>query len=158
MTPEPLTPSPRGPLERALPKPRLALLLAAACLAAAPAFAQNKAVKCGRHYQDRPCAGGDGRLVGTTQAQKAVAVRHEVDPLCERRGASAAKVISARQEGATEDQQLAGTTSMAEKRLISAVYRAEGDAAAQRSAIEQSCMAERLQLARGGLPGASAAK
>ncbi|MED5620733.1 hypothetical protein [Ideonella sp. BN130291] len=136
----------------------LAATLLLAGLATGPAAAESKAVKCGRVYQDRPCAGQEGRLVARTQEQKAVATRRTVDAACQRRGADAQKIISQRQEGSTEDDQLAGTRSVAEKRLISEVYRQEGDAAQQRSAVEQNCMAERLRLAKGQRPTTTASK
>jgi len=118
--------------------------------AAPAAAAEGAAVKCGRVYQDRPCAGRAGRLVAPTQAQKAVAVRHPVDAACQRRGAQAQTVIDARAEGQTEEQQLAAAThSAAQKRLIAEVFRQAGSAAEQRAAVEQGCMAERQRLSRG---------
>lgn len=121
----------------------------AAALCCLPAAAQNKAVKCGGKYQDRPCAGMDGRLVGQAKSQKAVAERHVVDPACQRRGTEALPFITARQEGATEDQQLASTTSPSSKHLISEIYRHQGDAAAQRAAVEASCMKDRKRAMAG---------
>ena len=124
-------------------------LLFAMAAGALPALAQNKVVKCGGRYQDRPCAGQEGRLVGSTRAQKAVATRHVVDPACQRRGQRAQAIIAARAEGQTEDEQLAATNSVADKRLINEVYRLPGDAAAQRSAVETQCMQDRQRVARG---------
>lgn len=123
--------------------------LVMAATAAIPAGAQTKAVKCGRIYQDRPCADGQGRMVGATQAQKAVGTRHEVDPLCQRRGADAQKIIQARVEGTTEDQALAATVSPAGQRLIREVYQFHGEPAEQRAGVENACMAERRRLAKG---------
>jgi hypothetical protein len=130
----------------------LVATLALGLLSAGPAAAESKAIKCGRVYQDRPCAGHEGRLIASTQAQKAVATRHTVDAACQRRGAQAQAIISQRDQGSSEDDQLAGTRSVSEKRLISEVYTYHGDAAQQRSAVEQTCMAERVRLARGARP------
>jgi hypothetical protein len=127
----------------------LAATLAFGLLGAGPAAAESKAIKCGRVYQDRPCPGHEGRLIATTQAQKAVATRHTVDAACQRRGAQAQTIISQREEGSSEDDLLAGTRSVSEKRLISEVYSYQGDAAQQRAAVEKTCMSERVRMAKG---------
>ena len=136
-------------------KPAVALLfaLAAAAHAAPPPVAPappatNRAVKCGRVYQDRPCADGQGRMIGNTAAQKAMASRAPVDAACAKRGTDAAAVIDGRASGRSQDEALAGTVSQAQKRLIAQVYAASGNAAEQRTAIEQQCMADRQRLAR----------
>lgn len=136
------------PMRSLLRLPSLAALLGGLLLFG-PAHAGGTAVKCGRVYQDRPCAGFDGKLIAATKAQKTVSTNTAIDPSCKRRGAKAEQVISARASGVSEDDQLATTTSPAEKRLISEVYRAQGSAGQQRAAIEASCMSERARLARG---------
>jgi hypothetical protein len=126
------------------------LLLALAC---GSAFAGGTAVRCGRTYQDRPCADFGGRLVAPTKAQKALSSAQPVHPACRRRGAEAVPMIDARLKGVTEPTQLAATTSTSAKRLISEVYRVEGSAAEQRAAVESACMLERQRLANGAGPG-----
>jgi hypothetical protein len=132
-----------------LPRSRSIVLLLGGLLLLGSAWAGGTAVRCGRTYQDRPCAGFDGKLIASTSSQKKVSANQIVDPACRRRGASAQRYIQARESGVSEDEQLAGTTSPADKRLISEVYRAQGSADAQREAVEASCMAERQRVARG---------
>lgn len=115
----------------------------------ASAHAGGTAVRCGRTYQDRPCAGFQGKLVAPTAEQKKVSANQAIDPACKRRGASAQRYIEARGSGVSEDEQLAGTTSPAEKRLISEIYRSQGSAAEQREIVEANCMLERRRVARG---------
>ncbi len=94
---------------------RPAAALAAGLLLASAALAGQTAVRCGRTYQDRPCIGFDGKLVAPTQAQKKVSANQIIDPACKKRGATALRFIAARAEGASEDAQLASTTSPTEK-------------------------------------------
>jgi hypothetical protein len=128
---------------------RCAAVLLGGLLLIASARAGGTAVRCGRTYQDRPCAGFQGKLVASSQSQKKVSANQVVDPTCKRRGANAQRYIAARASGSSEDEQLAGTTSPAEKRLISEIYRSQGSAAEQRDIVEASCMAERQRVARG---------
>jgi hypothetical protein len=128
---------------------RFAAALLGGLLLIASAHAGGTAVRCGRTYQDRPCAGFQGKLVASSASQKKVSANQSIDPACRRRGASAQRYITARASGASEDEQLAGTTSPADKRLISEVYRSQGSAAEQREIVEANCMAERQRVARG---------
>ena len=128
---------------------RSAAILLGGVLLLGAAHAGSTAVKCGRTYQDRPCAGFDGKLIAATKSQKTVSTNQAIDPACRRRGARAAQVIAARASGAAEGEQLGATTSPTDKRLISEIYRSEGSAADQRAAVEATCMAERDRLARG---------
>lgn len=128
---------------------RSIVLLSAGLLVLGSAFAGGTAVRCGRTYQDRPCAGFSGKLIADTKAQKRVSANRVIDPACKRRGASAQRYIAARETGASEDEQLASTTSPTEKRLISQIYQLQGPATEQREAVEASCMAERQRVARG---------
>lgn len=128
---------------------RSAAALLGGLLLIASAHAGGTAVRCGRTYQDRPCSGFQGKLVAPTQAQKKVSANQTIDPACKRRGATAQRYIAARESGVSEDEQLAGTTSPADKRLISEVYRGQGSAQEQRELVEANCMAERQRVARG---------
>ena len=115
---------------------------------AGQAIAGGTAVRCGSTYQDRPCKGFAGKLIAPTKAQKTVSTHQAIDPACKRQGAQAQRVIAARAASVPEEDQLAGTSSAAEKRLISQVYRATGSAVEQRAAVEAGCMLERQRVAR----------
>lgn len=111
------------------------------------AWAGGTAVKCGRVYQDRPCA-NPGKLIAATKSQKGVGVSRTVDAACQRRGADAQKLIEARAQGATEQDQLQTMShSVSQMKLVSEVYKLDGTPAEQRAKIEAACMAERQQIA-----------
>jgi hypothetical protein len=132
----------------------------AACLAAVlwleagAALAQGAAIKCGRVYQDRPCANG-GRVIAPTKAQKAVGTAHPLDPACQRRAADAQPIIDARQQGATQDQLLQEAGGDVSRiRLVNAVYQTSGSPDAQRDGLIAACMAERDALVQAHHAGA----
>jgi hypothetical protein len=134
----------------------LALLAIVLWFAGAPAHAQATAVKCGRVYQDRPCAAG-GRLIAPTRAQKGMRAAHPVDPACQRRATEAGPIIAARAQGVPETQQRQEAGGdVARLRLIEAVYATSGPADAQRNALIAGCSAERDALLRARMRPAAA--
>lgn len=125
---------------------RALFVLLFAWAASTAAWAGGTAVKCGRVYQDRPCA-NPGKLIAASKSQKGLGVAHPVDAACQRRGADAQKVIEARAQGATEQDQLSTMShSASAMKLVSEVYKLDGTPQEQREKVEAACMAERQEL------------
>jgi hypothetical protein len=101
--------------------------------------------RCGKTYQDRPCAAGQsgkamGRAVGSAAAASGV-----TDAECVQRGQDSLKVVWAREGGATEERLLGEARSQAERSLIRDVYRRPGAASTVRAAVEADCVAAKAQ-------------
>lgn len=134
----------------------MAMLLALVGLAF-PGHAQ-KMYRCGNVYQDRPCAGEQqGKIIGSTGATQASAAP-AVDGYCARKGASAQKIMWAKEVGKTEEMQLSAATSGEERKLIADVYRKRGSSVEVRAAIEADCTAERQRAAQAAALIEAAAK
>ena len=71
------------------------------------ARAQNL-YRCGSTYQDHPCNGVDGKVVGRNVqgAGQGAAAAASLDPACQMRGSAAQKMMWERESGRTLDEQL----------------------------------------------------
>jgi hypothetical protein len=110
-------------------------------LAGGAALAQ-KTYRCGSVYQDRPCAGQDGKVVNSSGAGQAAAPKALVDSDCEARGEQAQKIVWAREAGKTERDQSA---ALGDADLVREVYRQRGNAVDVRKSVEANCMARKQQ-------------
>jgi hypothetical protein len=118
----------------------------------------QKLYRCGSAYQDRPCEGEPGRVVGNAIAENQTTSKQSVDSECARRGVDAQKIAWAREAGKTADAQLALTTNTEERRLIADAYRKNGSAALVRAAIEADCVTEKEKAMQAALLIAAAHK
>jgi len=110
-----------------------------------PASAQM--YRCGNTYQDHPCeAGTQTKVIRSSSAPQSTA-KHSQYPACTPRGASALKIMWAREAGATAERQLSETNMPDERKLILDVYQKKGTAPEVRAAIEADCIAEKERLA-----------
>src|SRR4030067_762715 len=121
-----------------------------------PAHAQ-KMYRCGNVYQDRPCAGEQQKIIGSTGAASASAAP-AVEGHCAQRGANAQKIMWAKETGRTEEMQLSAASSGEERKLIAEVYRKRGPSVEVRAAIEADCTAERQRAAQAAALIEAAAK
>ncbi len=141
-----------------LRKPRIGLsvLLLLAGLSA-PAYAQ-KMYRCGNTYQDRPCSGEQqGKVLGSTGVPQPSAAP-AADGYCGQKGASAQKIMWAKEAGRTEEMQLSAASGAEERKLIAEVYRKRGSSVEVRAAIEADCTAERQRAAQAAALIEAAAK
>lgn len=141
-----------------LRKPRigLSILLLLAGLSAS-AHAQ-KMYRCGNTYQDRPCSGEQqGKVLGSTGVPQPSAAP-AAEGYCGQRGASAQKIMWAKEAGRTEEMQLSAASGAEERKLIAEVYRKRGSSVEVRAAIEADCTAERQRAAQAAALIEAAAK
>lgn len=141
-----------------LRKPRIGLsvLLLLAGLSAS-AHAQ-KMYRCGNTYQDRPCSGEQqGKVLGSTGVPQPSAAP-AAEGYCGQRGASAQKIMWAKEAGRTEEMQLSAASGAEERKLIAEVYRKRGSSVEVRAAIEADCTAERQRAAQAAALIEAAAK
>lgn len=132
-----------------------ALFLMAGMTASAHA---QKMYRCGNTYQDRPCTGEQpGKVIGSTGTPQPAAAP-ATDAYCARRGASAQKIMWAKEAGRTEEMQLSAASGAEERKLIADVYRKRGSSVEVRAAIEADCTAERQRAAQAAALMEAAAK
>ena len=114
--------------------------------------------RCGKAYQDRPCAAGQaGKAIGSTGTGAAPAREAGADADCVQRGQDSLKIVWSREGGATEERLLSEAGTPAQKRLVRDVYRRPGAASTVRPAVEADCMAEKLKLEQDAAIAAAAA-
>ncbi|RTL29428.1 MAG: hypothetical protein EKK47_13435 [Burkholderiales bacterium] len=105
------------------------------------ARAQNL-YRCGSTYQDHPCNGVDGKVVGRNVqgAGQGAAAAASLDPACQMRGSAAQKMMWERESGRTLDEQLGKPGVDAD--LARNVYGRRGSSLDVRKAIEADCVKE----------------
>lgn len=131
---------------------RWALAACAGLLFGASVQAQTL-YRCGSQYQDQPCAGSPGKVVGSAGGY--ATVKPVSDAQCAQRGAKAQKIKWAREAGASAERQLADIDGKRlsasqyeeERKLIADVYSKQGSAPDVRAAIEADCVAEKEKAA-----------
>jgi hypothetical protein len=112
-------------------------------LSTVPATAEAQSLyRCGATYQDRPCSGGDSKVLARAAPQTAADPEgsQSMEPVCRDRGAAAQKIMWAREVGQTQDEQLSRREFDAD--LIKRVYALRGSSLVVRRAIESGCMKE----------------
>lgn len=123
----------------------LRYLLAIACVLAAVDTHAQTMYRCGSSYQDKPCTGQAGAVIGSAKKVDAndlnSAVR--IDPACKRRSEEAKKIIWMRDAGAQQSDLLAKSSDVENKRLIADVYAMRGNINDIRASIEKNCMEEK---------------
>jgi hypothetical protein len=123
----------------------LRYLFAIACVLVAVDTSAQTMYRCGSSYQDKPCTGQAGVVIGS--AKKAdtnelnSAVR--VDPACKRRSEEAKKIIWMRDAGAQQSDLLAKSSDVENRRMIADVYAVRGNINDIRASIEKNCMEEK---------------
>ncbi len=134
------------------------IFLAMAMLLCGSALSQTM-YKCGRVYQDRPCADGKGKSMGaaTSEASAAAPASGPYAAECAQRGKDSLKIVWAREGGATEERMLGEASTSAQKRLVQDVYRKRGAASQIQVAIEADCLAEKAKLEQDAALAAAAA-
>jgi hypothetical protein len=127
-------------------KPVIALLLllsGASWIAAAQA---QTMYRCGKTYQDRPCAAGQaGKAMGSAVSSSAPAAGAAGDAECVQKGKDSLKIVWSREGGATEERLLGEAHSEAQRRFIRDVYRRPGAASTVQAAVEADCVAAKAQ-------------
>lgn len=123
----------------------LRYLLAIACVLVAVDTHAQTMYRCGSSYQDKPCTGQAGAVIGSAKKVDAnelnSAVR--VDPACKRRSEEAKKIIWMRDAGAQQSDLLAKSSDVENRRLIADVYAMRGNINDIRASIEKNCMEEK---------------
>src|SRR5258706_3464322 len=106
--------------------------------------------KCGRVYQDGPCADGKGKSMGaaTSEAPAAAPASGPYAAECAQRGKDSLKIVWAREGGATEERMLGEAATEPQKRLVQNVYRRRGAASQIQVAVEADCLVEKEKLER----------
>lgn len=142
------------------PRTRWASLAAMFLLAGMGVSAHaQKMYRCGNTYQDRPCMGEQqGKVIGSTGTPRPAVASATADPYCAQRGATAQKIMWAKEAGRTEEMQLSAATGAEERKLIGDVYRKRGSSVEVRTAIEADCTAERQRAAQAAALIEAAAK
>lgn len=115
----------------------------AALLLALPAAAQM--YRCGNAYQDRPCEGEPGKVIGSGSPSSSSSGSYAE---CNLRGEKAQKISWIRETGVMEEKQLASAKSYADKKLIQEVYQRRGTAVEIRAAVEADCRDEKDRAAQ----------
>ena len=116
------------------------LLLAPAAAWVGAAQAQNM-YRCGKTYQDRPCAAGQtGKVVGRAAGSAPAAQASGVPAECVQMGKDSLKIVWSREGGATQERLLADARTAAERRLVLDVYRRPGAASHVQAAVEADCV------------------
>jgi hypothetical protein len=128
-------------------KPAIALLLllsGASWIAAAQA---QTMYRCGKTYQDRPCAAGQaGKAMGSAVSSSAPAAGAAgADAECVQKGKDSLKIVWSREGGATEERLLGEAHSEAQRRFIRDVYRRPGAASTVQAAVEADCVVAKAQ-------------
>lgn len=94
--------------------------------------------RCGATYQDRPCAGADGQVVGRgAQPARQEQAMASLDPSCQARGSLAQKLMWEKESGLTLAEQLAKPG--ADLELATVVYGRRGSSLDVRRSIEADC-------------------
>lgn len=123
----------------------LRYLFAFACVLVAVDVQAQTMYRCGSSYQDKPCTGQAGVVIGSVKkvdvAEVNSAVR--VDSVCKRRSEEAKKIIWMRDAGAQQSDLLAKSSNVENRRLISDVYAMRGNINDIRASIEKNCMEEK---------------
>lgn len=127
-------------------------------LGSATAQAQTM-YRCGKTYQDRPCAAGlPGKAMGSAvRGTPAPAASGTVPPECVQMGKDSLKVVWAREGGATQDRLLGEATSEAQRRLVRNVYPRRGSASQIQAAVEQDCVVDLAKAEQDAALAAAAA-
>jgi hypothetical protein len=118
----------------------LSLLLSAGAWIS-PAQAQTL-YRCGKTYQDRPCAAGQaGKTMGSAvSGAPAARAAGAVPAECVQMGKDSLKIVWAREGGATQERLLDDAASEEQKRLIRDVYPRPGAASHVQAAVEADCV------------------
>lgn len=112
-------------------------------LIAAQAQAQTM-YRCGKVYQDRPCAAGEkGKAMGSTTSSAPASGTSGVDAECAQKGKDALKIVWSREGGATEERLLSEARSDAERRFVRDVFRRGGGASHVQAQVAADCMVEK---------------
>lgn len=126
---------------------KFGMAVCAAVVVLVPPVQAQKMYRCGNAYQDRPCEGAQPatREVRNFAGAAAPAQRPVADAHCARLGEEAMKIVWARENGATREQQLGwGTQS---QQLVDSVYYKRGSAPEIRAAVEAECVADKERQA-----------
>lgn len=118
---------------------RVLLLLLGAWMAMAQA---QTMYRCGKTYQDRPCAGGQaGKAMGSAVSSAPAARASGMVPQeCVQMGKDSLKIVWAREGGASLERLLDEAGSEAQRRLIRDAYRRGGAASHVQAAVEADCV------------------
>jgi hypothetical protein len=130
---------------------RFSLLLMIAIGCTATSVSAQKLYRCNNTYQDHPCSGQEGKVIGNVTSGEPAQASPASTPLsaeCSRRGTAAVKIKWTREAGRTQQEQEAAATSSHERDLVVDVYRRQGNSAQVRAAVEADCMAEQERAAR----------
>ncbi len=140
-------------------KTKLRLLVPVMALLLCGSALSQTMYKCGKTYQDRPCADGKGKSMGaaTSDTPAATATTGPYAAECAQRGKDSLKIAWAREGGATEERMLGEATTAAQRKLVQDVYRKRGAASQIQVAIEADCVAEKEKLERDAALAAAAA-
>jgi len=112
-------------------------------LIAAHAQAQTM-YRCGKVYQDRPCAAGQkGKAMGSTTSSAPAPSTAGVDADCAQKGKDALKIVWSREGGATEERLLSEAKSDAERHFVRDVFRRGGGASHVQAQVAADCMVEK---------------
>ena len=122
---------------------RVLLLLSGAWMAMAQA---QTMYRCGKTYQDRPCAGGQaGKAMGSAASAAPSAGAAAADAECVQQGKDSLRIVWSREGGATEERLLAEAASAEQKRFVRDVYRRPGAASTVQAAVQADCVAAKAR-------------
>lgn len=119
----------------------VALIPLAILATATEAFAQTL-YRCGKTFQDRPCAAGEpSKIIGSGPAEQSAGPAQ--DPVCVMRGEQARKLMWVRETGKTRDDQLAAAKTQQERQLIEEIYLMRGNSLQVATMVRDKCIKER---------------
>jgi hypothetical protein len=98
--------------------------------------------RCGSAFQDRPCEGSDGKIVGSTKSAAPTTQKQSGNLACQQRAENAKKLMWARETGKSAEALTESAIGNEAKRLVADVYRKKGSSTEVALAIEADCVVE----------------
>lgn len=134
----------------------LPTVLAASLFVASNTTCAQTLYRCGKTFQDRPCAGGEAGQAISGAPSRQADTNPATDPICVLRAEQARKIAWAREAGRTEDDQLATAKSEQERLLIQEVYLLRGGSGEVATMVRDRCIKEREKATPATMDRASA--
>ncbi len=120
----------------------VAIALVGSALIQHPFANAQSMYRCGSVFQDRPCEGADGKVVGSTKSSASASPKQSSNIACQQRAESAKRLVWARETGKSAEALTESAVGNEAKRLIADVYRKKGSSTEVALAIEADCIVE----------------
>ena len=119
------------------------ILLAYVAIAWSSVLSAQTLYRCGKTFQDRPCDGADGQVVGANKAQNSQSSKpssRATTHACIMKGDQAKELRWQKEGGKTESQQIQEGRHSAE--FVRYVYSKSGSAIEVKASVESDCMGQ----------------